>query len=47
VKYLAAGKATALEILNDDNKLKLQINGTDVADFKFADPNFSHCPTLL
>ena len=44
VKYLAAGKATALEILNNDNKLKLQINGTDVADFKFADPNFSHVP---
>ena len=44
VKYLAAGKASALEILNDDNKLKLQINGTDVADFKFADPNFSHVP---
>jgi hypothetical protein len=44
VKYLAAGKATALEILNDDNKLKLQINGTDVADYKFADPNFSHVP---
>jgi hypothetical protein len=44
VKYLAAGKASALEILNDDNKLKLQINGTDVGDFKFADPNFSHVP---
>jgi hypothetical protein len=44
VKYLAAGKASALEILNDDNKLKLQINGTDVADYKFADPNFSHVP---
>jgi len=44
VKYLAAGKATALSILNNNNKLKLQINGTDVADFKFADPNFSHVP---
>ena len=44
VKYLAAGKASALEILNDDNKLKLQINGIDVADYKFADPNFSHVP---
>ena len=44
VKYLAAGKDSALEILDDDNKLKLQINGTDVADFKFADPNFSHVP---
>ena len=41
VKYIAAGKASALEILHDDNKLKLQINGTDVADYKFADPNFS------
>ena len=41
VKYLASGKASALAILNDNNKLKLQINGTDVADYKFADPNFS------
>ena len=41
VKYLASGKAGALPILNDNNKLKLQINGTDVADYKFADPNFS------
>jgi hypothetical protein len=44
VKYLAAGKASALSILHNNNKLKLQINGTDVADFKFADPNFSHVP---
>jgi len=38
---LASGKASAMAILNDNNKLKLQINGTDVADYKFADPNFS------
>ena len=44
VKYLAAAKATALPILDNGNKLKLQINGTDVADFKFADPNFSTIP---
>ena len=44
VKYLASAKATALAILNNDNKLKLQINGTDVADYKFADPNFSTVP---
>jgi hypothetical protein len=44
VKYLASAKATALAILSDDNKLKLQINGTDVADYKFADPNFSTVP---
>ena len=44
VKYLASADSSALAILNNDNKLKLQINGTDVADFKFADPNFSHVP---
>ena len=31
-----------MEIMHNNNKLKLQINGTDVTDFKFADPNFSH-----
>src|SRR5210317_2312992 len=46
VKYLASADADAgdLAILNDNNKLKLQINGTDVADFKFADPNFTTVP---
>ena len=44
VKYLASADTSALAILNDNNKLKLQINGTDVADFKFADPNFSNVP---
>src|SRR5210317_2415367 len=45
VKYLAAGDASALEILSTTgNKLKLQINGTDVSDFKFADPNFTSVP---
>ena len=44
VKYLASGRANAMAILNDNNKLKLQINGTDVADFKFADPNFTTVP---
>ncbi len=44
VKYLAAADASDLAILADANKLKLQINGTDVADFKFADPNFTTVP---
>ena len=44
VKYLASADSSALAILNDDNKLKLQINGTDVADFKFANPNFTSVP---
>ena len=44
VKYLAAADGTKVNILDDTNKVKLQINGTDVADFKFADPNFTHVP---
>jgi len=44
VKYLAAANVTAVNMLTAGNKLKLQINGTDVADFKFADPNFTSIP---
>jgi hypothetical protein len=44
IKYLASAKATALNILDAENKLKLQINGTDVSDFKFADPNYTTVP---
>lgn len=43
IKYLSAGGSN-LTILDPANKLKLQINGTDVSDFKFADPNFSAVP---
>jgi hypothetical protein len=45
VKYLAAGDASAVAMVSTTgNKLKLQINGTDVSDFKFADPNFTSVP---
>jgi hypothetical protein len=44
VKYIAAADASDLAILADRNKLKLQINGTDVADYKFADPHFTTIP---
>src|SRR6056300_1752166 len=51
VKYLAAANASStttdpdgVAILGSDNKLKLQINGTYVADYKFADPNFTTVP---
>ena len=47
VKYFSLGWHTAAGVepfLNDDNKLKLQINGTDVADFKFANPNYTSVP---
>lgn len=44
VKYLAAADSSDLAILHNENKLKLQINGTDVADYKFADPHFTTVP---
>jgi hypothetical protein len=45
VKYLAAGDAINVKMVSTDiNKLKLQINGTDVSDFKFADPNYTSVP---
>jgi hypothetical protein len=44
VKFIASADASNLAILGDSNKLKLQINGTDVADYKFADPHFTTVP---
>ena len=46
VKVLAATSATdsSLAIAADANKLKLQINGTDVTDFKYVDPHFTAVP---
>lgn len=45
VKYLAAGNSSAVTMVSTaGNKLKLQINGTDVADYKFANPNFTAVP---
>jgi hypothetical protein len=44
VKYIASADASDLAILGNSNKLKLQINGTDVADYKFADPHFTTVP---
>lgn len=44
VKYLAASNTTAVNICTDTNKVKLQINGTDVSDFKFGNPNFTSVP---
>ena len=41
VKYLAAADGSDLAIAADDNKIKLQINGTDVTDFKYTDPHFT------
>ena len=40
VKCLVSANASTVNIMSATNKLKLQINGTDVADFKWAHPNF-------
>jgi len=37
----AAADASTLAIAADANKMKLQINGTDVTDFKYVDPNYT------
>jgi hypothetical protein len=41
VKYLAASNVEADSVHTIGNRIKLQINGTDVTDFKFADPHYS------
>ena len=42
IKLLAAASPSDdLSIANDYNKLKLQINGVDVTDFKYVDPHYT------
>lgn len=41
VKYLASANVVSGGLFSTTNKIKLQINGTDVADYKFAVPNFT------
>jgi hypothetical protein len=41
IKLLATADGSDLTIAGDTNKLKLQINGTDVTDFKFVDPHYT------
>ena len=43
IKLLAASAVVDvdLSIANDNNKLKLQINGVDVTDFKYVDPHYT------
>ena len=41
IKCLAAADGTALTIAGVNNKIKLQINGTDVTDFKYTDPHYT------
>lgn len=39
IKFLASAGNTGL--VSTSNKVKLQINGTDIADYKFANPHFT------
>ena len=41
IKCLVAADSGALSIATVANKMKLQINGTDVADFKYVDPHYT------
>ena len=41
IKCLVAADGGALSIAAVANKMKLQINGTDVADFKYVDPHYT------
>jgi len=44
IKLLASADGHDLTIAGDTNKLKLQINGTDVTDFKYVDPHYTAIP---
>ena len=44
IKLLATADGGDLTIAESSNKLKLQINGTDVTDFKYVDPHYTAIP---
>ena len=46
VKFLASYNSNSTGLCATDTKVKLQINGTDVADFKYAVPHFTQTPTF-
>ena len=41
VKFLAASNVASDSVNTNANRIKLQINGTDVTDFKFTNPHYS------
>jgi len=41
VKFLAASNVVSDSVNTATNRVKLQINGTDVTDFKFIDPHYT------
>jgi hypothetical protein len=41
IKFIAASNVVADSVNTATNRIKLQINGTDVTDFKFIDPHYT------
>jgi len=41
IKFLAASSVASESVNHSGNRIKLQINGTDVTDFKFTDPHYN------
>lgn len=41
MKYLASAPVNGTALVSNSNRVLIQINGTDVSDFKFACPNFT------
>ena len=46
IKYLVSANPAGVNILADGNKVKLQLNGVDATDFKFAHPHYSTVPSF-
>ena len=47
VKFLASyDSSTTSPLVKPDVKIKLQVNGNDVSDFKYAKPHFTHVPSF-
>ena len=46
VKFIASSNSAGVNVLTDGNKIKLQLNGVDATDFKFAHPHYSTVPSF-
>ena len=45
VKFIASSNASASTFFATSNKAKLQVNGTDLADYKYVVPHFTQVPS--
>jgi hypothetical protein len=48
VRFLASSNTSTLAktgLFSQSNKIELQLNGTEIADYKFASPHFTTVPT--